>query len=159
MPAPIIENPVTEEQPQTFVNPAAPQEQPGSTNQDVKAVITIVEPEVPGDLGNLESELSYKVLMEKALLLLAMSDTLKPINHRYRGHRESTKFNFYQQKILCICGALSNLIRTKFNNLYTVELTQLYPTDSEISQLYHIREQMKFREWSLLKDQSSKWFV
>lgn len=84
-------------------------------------------------------------------------------NHRYNGHRESSKFNLAIQSFLTIATNVFTTVRLKNNALRTQELN-LYPTtnpdpnQSEVALFCYIHEQMRFKEYLLSKDIDVRWY-
>jgi len=99
------------------------------------------------------------LLLTEARRTSASFNGTTPINLRFRGHREANKFNLMLQKLLTICARLFLQLRAIDITLKTRELNDMYPTDTEISELNHIREQLKFKEWMLLKSDDKRWYT
>jgi len=116
----------------------------------------IIRPDVPGDLGTIRQTFSQALFAKECFRSNSSENILVATNHRYRGHRESNKFNLNLQSILCTIVKFSEILRSKDSNLNTRERT--YPTDDDLSKMNHIREQLRYIEWALLKDTGTKWF-
>lgn len=119
----------------------------------------VVTPEIPGDLGTLYLDTNRFLLLAEARRENANFNGLSAVNLRFRGHREANKFNLMMQKLVTICGSLFLTLRTSNITLTTRESEDLYPTDTEIQTLYHIREQITFKEWYLLRDDNKRWYL
>ena len=63
------------------------------------------------------------------------------------------------QRLVTLCCKLFLTLRTSNTTLQTRETIDMYPTDTEIQEIYHVREQIEFKEWQLLKDSNKKWFA
>ncbi len=119
--------------------------------------IPLIE-DVPGDLGTrFMSENTYLAIIESRRANANLLTFSSP-NMRFRGHREAVKFNYCIQRILNLCVTLYLSMKTKFDALTTQEAA-IYPTDTEVSEIYHVLEQIRFKEWLLLKDDNIKWFI
>ena len=80
-------------------------------------------------------------------------------NMRFQGERESFKFHLPLQSTMMLCASNFMSLRSNEIMLMNDERSLLYPTDAEISALYHIEAQLKFKIWALLKDADLTWFV
>ena len=80
-------------------------------------------------------------------------------NNRFQGQREAIKYHVPIQATLMICCSNFLSLRASEKKLLTDETTLVYPTNDEISSLYHIQAQTKFRSWLLLKDVDVSWFI
>lgn len=113
--------------------------------------------EIPGDLGSLYMNLNRFLLLAESKRENQTFIGLVSYNHRFRGHREAHKFNLFMQKLLTICSSLYLDMNTANNSLRTQEL-QVYPTDTEITEVYHVYQQIRFKEWLLSKEEDDRWF-
>ena len=102
---------------------------------------------------------SLQPLLEKAVELESLGNYLTPLNYRYRGPRESQKFNLMIQQITAVSAFFLPLMRSAEGLLKSCERSLTVPTNSEIAVFYHIREQLRFKEYLLLKDSSVNWFL
>lgn len=118
----------------------------------------IVTSEVPGDLGSIYLNANRFQLLAESRRENASFNGMSSVNQRFRGHREANKLNLIIQKLVTICGGLFLTMRTSNLTLITRESTDMYPTDTEIEELYHTREQITFKEWHLLKDDNKRWY-
>ncbi len=118
-----------------------------------------VTSEVGGDLGSRYQSLNSFLLLQEALRENASFNGMRSLNHRYRGHREAGKFNLAIQQVLAMCVTHYLTLKEANTTLQDQELDEMYPTDAEIQAFYHIREQIEFKEWLLLKDENRRWFV
>jgi hypothetical protein len=118
----------------------------------------VLNEEIAGDLGETYLNLNRHLLLSEARRDSAAFNGISHVNHRYRGHRESNKFNLMMQKVVTICNALFFPLRAANQILKTRELDDMYPTDTEIAELYHTSVQIMFKEWQLLKDDDKRWF-
>lgn len=114
--------------------------------------------EVPGDLGTNYSNLNRYLLTSDANRDNGTFNGMVQFNHRYMGHRESTKYNLAIQQLLTICCSLYLTLYPANAALTSSETVAMYPTDTEISCVYHVREQMEFKEWLISKDADVQWF-
>jgi hypothetical protein len=119
----------------------------------------IISSEKPGDLGSLYLDKNRFLLLAESRRDNASFNGLATVNLRFRGHREANKFNLIMQKLVTICASLFLTLRSSNKTLITRESTDMYPTDTEIEELYHIREQITFKEWLLLKDDNKRWYL
>ncbi len=111
------------------------------------------------DLGTTYLSYStYLLLKESRRLSGDFNGFMRP-NHRYRGHREANKFNLSMQKLITVCTKLYIDLNTANDLLKTSETNDVYLTEAEIRDMYHISEQLRFKEWLLLKDVDSAWFI
>lgn len=97
-------------------------------------------------------------LISEMLRLNASAGYMRVWNHRFRGHREAFKFN------LLMCSALGTMqlctgkLKPLNSSLSTRERA-MYPTDIEITNAYHVRAQITFIEYMLLRDDDRRWFI
>jgi len=96
-------------------------------------------------------------LQERAIRLVSGENLLTQYNHRFRGARESNKFNLAIQTLQTQFANSFLTLRSKFSNLENDEAA-LYPSVTEIAAVQHVREQLKFKEWLKLKDGDVSWF-
>lgn len=115
--------------------------------------------EIPGDLGTRSRTQSTDLLLKEAYRSNASLNLFRPWNHRYRGHRESNKFNLNIQNLLLVSAQTYRTLRSADEALQALEMTTLYPPDADITNIYHIHAQLVFKEWMLLKDDNINWFV
>lgn len=118
----------------------------------------VINEETEGDLGSAYMDLNRYLLLAESKRENSSFNGVSHVNHRYRGHRESNKFNLMMQKVVTICASLFLSLRAANQILKTRELDDMYPTDTEIAELYHTRVQITFKEWQLLKDDDKRWF-
>lgn len=120
---------------------------------------TVITSETPGDLGTLYLDVNKYLLLMESRRENATLNGIVPINHRYRGHREAPKFNLFIQRVLALVSSLFLTLRSSNAALKTKELTSVYPTEGEIQNIYHVRKQIEFKEWQLLKSDTTRWFL
>ena len=125
---------------------------------------TIVQNEVGGDLGQHLITSTRQEFLTKALRLNSTQNLPRLHVHRFQGHREAFKFNYYVQSIMQACAYNYFMLRDRDTNLQDVETTMgpassSTATSSEIALIYHIHKQITFREWMLSKDSDIRWFV
>ena len=118
-----------------------------------------VTPEVDGDLGSLYMNLNTYLLLQQSRRQNSTLNGIYMPNHRYRGHREANKFNLVIQSMLTQCVSMFLTLRTSNLALTTSEITDMYPTETEIQKVYHVQQQLRFKEWLLMKDEDKRWFV
>lgn len=111
-----------------------------------------------GDLGDPNYNFNTRLLLNKAYRETAQENVLTPLNHRYRGNREAWKFLLPMQRLLAFSSSEYISLEERYRNLETTE-SQSCLTDDEISTIYHIMKQIRFKEWLLLKDTNVRWFV
>ena len=125
-------------------------------NWDINPQSDLVIPDVPGDLGSQAMTLEWLTFLQDSLRINANSNLGYPVNHRYAGHRESTKFNLMMQQLTMTLVKTSSTIVTSDTPLNQDELT--YISNADLAALNHVRAQCVFNEWLLLKDLSNFWF-
>jgi hypothetical protein len=118
---------------------------------------SILVPEIPGDLGQEQITLRDFNMLQTSLRDNINSNLYYARNDRFRGQRESIKFNYTIQQSLSCCVNNFLVLRDSDTALKTAEFS-IYPSNNEISNINHIRLQMNFREWLILKDQNNVWF-
>jgi hypothetical protein len=114
--------------------------------------------ELPGDLGTIGKTWDTLAMIQKAYRSSASANFYTPWNHRYRGNREAFKFNLFLQRIGQMIAFVTLTLRTKNTTLATKEAA-LYSTDTELAAVQHIREQIRFKEYMLLRDNDKRWFI
>lgn len=133
------------------------------TSQTLSSVETSSEKsysaDIPDSLGTMPSSSNQSLTYAESLRENSNNNGMVTVNHRFRGHREAYKFNLLMQKILTACGNLFLILRQANNRLTEQELNSVYPTETEVALITHIREQVRFKEWLLLKDDNQKWFI
>lgn len=115
--------------------------------------------ETPGDLGSQYLNLNRFLLLAESRRENADVNGITSVNHRHRGHREGSKFNLILQKLITLSCSFFLTLRTWNTTLKTRETTQMYPSDTEIENIYHIQAQIQFKEWQLMKDDNRLWFI
>jgi hypothetical protein len=118
----------------------------------------VINEETSGDLGTAYLDLNRYLLLAESKRENSDFNDVSHVNHRYRGHRESNKFNLIMQKVVTVCARLFLSLRSANQVLKVREMDDMYPTDTEIAELYHTRIQIVFKEWQLLKDDDKRWF-
>jgi hypothetical protein len=113
--------------------------------------------EVPGDLGELFSDSIQNSLISSALRKSAAENFFTPRNHRYRGAREAWKFNLAIQQLMALVASTFTTLKARYATLKGSETT-IMPTDTELATIYHCREQLRFQEWIVQKDEDKEWF-
>lgn len=114
-------------------------------------------PEIPGDLGCLEATpndqyIRYRVQVEGTSENVGFFE-----QNRYRGVRESFKFNLLVQQLIFLWG----LVEAKFSpleNLMETKEDALYPTDDQVAALYRCRTQVEYAEYRILKSAKNLWW-
>lgn len=119
----------------------------------------IVSEDIPGDLGTLYLDKNKFLLLRESLRENASYSGVPDVNIRYRGHRESNKFNLVIQRLVTVCAYFYLELRSCNVVLTTRELDDMYPTDTEVSCIYHVQSQISFKEWMLLKDDNKRWYT
>lgn len=140
----------------TIQTPDIPIADPGDGSSPGSSTVV---PEVPGDLGTRFTNLSTYLLLIEARRQSSTINGMYPYNHRYRGHREAHKFNLEMQRTVTMCGLLYLSLRDANTSLTTSEIDSMYPTDTEIQNYYHCSEQLRFKEWLLIKDEDKRWYI
>lgn len=118
----------------------------------------IIQPEIGGDLGSLYLDNNKFQLLSEARRRSSFFNGISRVNNRYRGHRESGKFNLIIQKFLTISCSLFSTLKPANTSLTTTELADTYPTEEEIQHIQHINIQITYKEWLLMKDDDKRWF-
>lgn len=118
-----------------------------------------ITPEVPGDLGTRYLDLNTYLLLQESLRKSSTLNGIRPLNHRFRGHRESYKFLLPIQRFITICGSSYLALDTWNTALRTQETVDMYPTEEEMQAYLHSLEQIRFKEWLLLRDSDRRWFI
>jgi hypothetical protein len=136
----------------------------GGTGTGTGGNTTLSQQDVPGDLGQRTVTVLADVLIRKALRMNASQNVARLHVHRYRGHREAFKFNYYVQSVMQQAAYTYFMLRDRDKSLRTVELalgpaSSSTATSSENAMIYHVRKQVEFREWMLSKDADIRWFV
>jgi len=146
------------------------------TGSDVTTVVTsaetqvtirdegIASPEIAGNLGQRLITNQTADLVQRAYRANSSSNVQRSWNHRYRGQRESFKFNLLMQQVLALSAWSFTVLEPINRSLRTAEFRtgpqrSDTPTSSEYALIYHIRLQQDFKEWLLLRDADVKWFV
>jgi hypothetical protein len=120
--------------------------------------------ELPGDLGQLFVSSNTLQLTKKSLRSNASTNVASTTrNHRFSGHREHWKFNLAMQTLLATCATMFYILDER--NTTARDLEQVLgpaesdsPTLSETALFCHIREQIAFKEWLIMRDADVKWF-
>lgn len=125
---------------------------------------TIVQNEVGGDLGQGLITSTRQEFLTKALRMNATQNVPRLHVHRYRGHREAYKFNYYVQSIMQVAAYNYFVLRDRDATLQATEVSMgpassSTATSSEIALIYHIHKQITFREWMLSRDTDVRWFL
>lgn len=114
---------------------------------------------VEGDLGQrfmtLKTYIQSRISIRDTASLVGM----QRFNHRFSGHRESHKFLYTIQKVLLDGVSFYKSMRLQENTLKSSEVVDIYPTDTEIAIISHVMEQIRFKEWLLLRSDNIRWFV
>jgi len=141
-------------------------ESPGysaGSNTNLDDTTAVTDTDIPlsdtNDLGTTYLNYSTYLLLQESRRLSGDFNGFIPPNHRYRGHREANKFNLSIQKLIAVCTKLFIDLNTANETLKTSEANDVYLTEAEIQNIYHISEQLRFKEWLLLKDVDSNWFI
>lgn len=113
--------------------------------------------EIPGDLGRLYLNLNRFLLLAESRRKTPETN-FYPLNHRFRGHRESHKFNLLLQKLITLCVSMYETLRNSNIDLKAIESSP-YPSNTEVMEYYHITQQIRFKEWLLTKDEDKKWYI
>lgn len=113
--------------------------------------------ELPGNLGSLFTDDAQQSLISTALRISSAENFFRPRNHRYRGVREAWKFNLAMQQLMTLVAYTFTILKTKYAALKVTE-TAIMPTSSELAVIYHCREQLRFQEWIVQKDDDREWF-
>lgn len=124
----------------------------------INAGSSTVQTEVGGNLGSRFINYNTFALTQLSLRQNASYNGASTINLRFMGHRESNKFNLMIQKALSSYSTLLVSLRAANTGLQNSEVNQVYPLNSEISNYYHAKSQIEFKEWLLLKDSNTLWF-
>lgn len=114
-----------------------------------------------GDEGNNNTRIEERgrnYLRAKSIREIASLNIMRPWNHRYRGNREAFKFNLILQRLLATSAICFNTLKDRDVPLRNREIV-VGPTDAEVALFYHIREQIRFREYMMLRDSNTRWFV
>jgi len=133
-------------------------EGPTSVGIGVPGGSVVIVSHLDGDLGSTEVTVNTFLLRKEASKRLSNQVTPLTFNHRFRGHRESNKFNHFIQSILLTCV---NLAQSLYNWDVRLKVSEasLYPTGAELAYLNHIADQISFKEWLLLKDVDRRWYL
>lgn len=118
---------------------------------------TFFQQEIPGDLGELFSDAVQNSFISQSLRKSAAENFFAPRNHRYRGVREAWKFNLAMQQLITLIASTFTTLKTKYANLKVSETT-IMPSATELAVIYHCREQLRFQEWIVQKDEDKEWF-
>lgn len=78
-------------------------------------------------------------------------------NVRYRGPRESVKFNLAIQTVVRL-GALIQSTLAELEETAPTRLTGLYLSETELARLMHAKMQIWFAEYLALKSSNNMWF-
>ena len=113
--------------------------------------------EIPGDLGQRYISGEDQIRLAKAYRTVYADNLLYPRNMRYRGHRESAKFNLTLQCTLTKCAEMFLNLKG-YDTRLAVSEYKVVVTDTEIANIYHIGEQLAFQEWFKLRDLNTRWF-
>jgi len=117
-----------------------------------------VRTEVGGNLGSSYLSFNTYLLLQESVRRLSSSIGLRPLNHRFQGHRESNKFNLWIQKLAAISSSLFITSKSANDTLEATELDDVYPLDEEIELMQHTNEQIRYKEWLLLRSADNKWY-
>lgn len=119
--------------------------------------------QTPGDLGYRFVTNQTQDLLTRAYRSNSSLNLFHNWNHRFRGQREAFKFNLLMQQV----GALSALVfctleprnrAIRSREFLTGPTHSATPTSSEVALICHIRAQIDFKEYLLLKDADILWF-
>ena len=111
----------------------------------------------PRDLGTIERTLERVLDLREARRDNSLQNLGVWENHRYRGPRESYKFNLLLQNIVALGGYVDQSIRG-FEAVADSINRQTYETDENLSNLYHLQRQVEFEEFLLSRSSGVQWF-
>jgi hypothetical protein len=117
-----------------------------------------VREEQGGNLGTSYLSFNTYLLLQESVRRLSSSIGLRPVNHRFQGHRESNKFNLWIQKLGAISSSLFITSKAANDTLEATEIQDVYPLDEEIELMQHTNEQIRYKEWLLLRSPDNKWY-
>lgn len=113
-------------------------------------------PVLPDSLTRYSASLQY-LNYQQSTRDNSLRNTFVRWNHRYNGHRESTKFNYLVQQTIVNCNSLFQTFLTSWNYLAIAE-ADIYPTSADIILYNYVREQIEFKEWLLIKGIDVRWY-
>jgi len=113
-------------------------------------------PVLPDSLTRYSASLQY-LNYQQSTRDNSLRNTFVRWNHRYNGHRESTKFNYLMQQTIVNCNSLFQTLLTSWNYLAIAE-ADIYPTSADIILYNYVREQIEFKEWLLIKGIDVRWY-
>lgn len=115
-------------------------------------------PEVTGNLGTRAKSYDGIELLATARRSGAYSDVYWAERSRYRGRRESGKFNLLIQYVLDFATRTGRSVRAS-RDAMLANNTTVALTDAEIANVQHVRQQIRFKEWLLLRPDDARWFL
>lgn len=84
-------------------------------------------------------------------------DNISPMNLRFRGHREAYKFNLPLHQTLSMVFKAHKSILISTSTIKNVDINYLI-SDATISDIQHVRAQVKFLNWLKTKRPEDIWF-
>lgn len=112
---------------------------------------------IPGDLGNRPYSYTNQYLLGQSYRINSSGTILRRVNHRYRGFPEANKFNLSHQQLMASMAAQMLKLFHR-NAVLLIKARAVYPSDTELALVTHIRYQIAFREYLLLRDVNRRWF-
>lgn len=122
-----------------------------------EALITAVA-EIPGDLGCVglsEEAANFSVQAVQQSRGLNIASTS---NCRYRGPRESVKFNLMAQSVLWLASQVKLTLQPVESEI-AEKRVNTHPTDEDVALIRHALEQLRFLEYLKLRGNRRKWFA
>lgn len=113
--------------------------------------------EVPGDLGALGQSEEMANLAVQAIQQSRGLNIPSQTNCRFRGPRESNKFQLVAQALLWLAAQVKLTMQPIEAEIETKLLNQ-YPTDDDLASIQHAIAQLKFLEYLKLRSTKIRWF-
>lgn len=131
--------------------------------QDIVRSEGVTDNLVPGDLGQRLITNQTADLVQRAYRVNSAENVQRSWNHRFRGQREAFKFNLLMQQVLTLSALVFATLEPRNRSLRVQEFltgpaSSTTAANSEVALICHIRAQIDFKEWLLLRDADIKWF-
>ena len=129
----------------------------GPDGKVTSVIFDYLEQDTGLDLSNRNRTIERSRLLFKANRENASENLFTRQNHRFRGNRESYKFNLAMNRFLAV---QVNTLLTLKNSKVIAQNNELsvYPTYTEMRYFYAARSRCRFAEYQILKSADQKWF-
>jgi hypothetical protein len=99
----------------------------------------------------------YLIGIDSAIANHTSIDNITSVNCRHKGHREAFKFNLVMQQVLNMVFKAHKQVLTNNSLIDSFDLTYSI-SNTNISNIQHIKSQIKFHNWLRTKKPEDVWF-